>query len=166
MIARMTKLAVWLPLLLLVAACSRDSGSAKQAAPASAPLDTLALLDATYLSDYVPEGSITLTHGAFVDSVNMMSVRLAKRLDGDLNGDGAQDAAGRWLDAKTCMYTNTPDEHFVLDRHPDHPEVLVVSACSGHGFKFASAIGAVIAELVRDGKTSADLGLFELARFR
>ena len=76
------------------------------------------------------------------------------------------DAAGRWLDAKTCMYANTPDEHFVLDRHPDHPEVLVVSACSGHGFKFASAIGAVIAELVRDGKTSADIGLFELARFR
>ena len=76
------------------------------------------------------------------------------------------DAAGRWLDAKTCMYTNTPDEHFVLDRHPDHPEVLVVSACSGHGFKFASAIGAVIAELVRDGTTSADIGLFELARFR
>lgn len=76
------------------------------------------------------------------------------------------DAAGRWLDAKTCMYTNTPDEHFVLDRHPDHPQVLVVSACSGHGFKFASAIGAVIAELVRDGKTSADIGLFQLARFR
>ncbi len=76
------------------------------------------------------------------------------------------DAAGRWLDAKTCMYTNTPDEHFVLDRHPDHPEVLIVSACSGHGFKFASAIGAVIAELVRDGKTSADIGLFELSRFR
>ena len=76
------------------------------------------------------------------------------------------DAAGRWLDAKTCMYTNTPDEHFVLDRHPDHPEVLIVSACSGHGFKFASAIGAVIAELVRDGKTGADIGLFELSRFR
>jgi len=76
------------------------------------------------------------------------------------------DANGRWLDARTCMYANTPDTHFVLDRHPDHAEVLVVSACSGHGFKFASAIGAVIAELVRDGTTSADIGLFELARFR
>lgn len=92
MIARMTRLAAWLPLVLLLAACSRDSGSAHKAAPVSVPLDTLALLDATYLSDYVPDGSIKLTNGAFADSVNMMSVRLAQRLDGDLNGDGAQDA--------------------------------------------------------------------------
>ena len=37
---------------------------------------------------------------------------------------------------RTCMFTNTPDEHFVIDRLPDTPEILVVSACSGHGFKF------------------------------
>jgi len=45
-----------------------------------------------------------------------------------------------------CLYTNTPDKNFMVDFHPDHPNVLLVSACSGHGFKFASAMGELIAE--------------------
>ncbi len=45
-----------------------------------------------------------------------------------------------------CLYTNTPDKNFLVDFHPDHPNVLLVSACSGHGFKFASAMGELIAE--------------------
>ena len=49
--------------------------------------------------------------------------------------------------AITCLYTNTPDEHFVIDALPDMPNVVVVSACSGHGFKFAPAIGEVAADL-------------------
>jgi sarcosine oxidase len=67
-------------------------------------------------------------------------------------------------DASVCFYTNTPDEHFVVDRHPRHSSVYVVSACSGHGFKFAPAIG----ELVTDellGATSPELAPFRLARF-
>lgn len=93
MIARMMRLTAGFALALMVAACARDSGAVKKPAPAAVPIDTLALRHATYLSDYAPEGSVKLTDGAYVDSVNMMSVRIAKRLDGDLNGDGAQDAA-------------------------------------------------------------------------
>lgn len=73
-------------------------------------------------------------------------------------------ANGPLLSATTCLFTNTPDEHFVIDRVPGAPEVIVVSACSGHGFKFASVVGEVVAELVCDGATRQDIGLFGLRR--
>ena len=47
----------------------------------------------------------------------------------------------------TCLYTNTTDGHFLIAPHARHDEVLIVSACSGHGFKFASAIGEAVADL-------------------
>ena len=50
-----------------------------------------------------------------------------------------------------CLYTNTPDKNFLVDFHPDHPNVLYVSACSGHGFKFASAMGEQLAQAMRSG---------------
>jgi len=53
----------------------------------------------------------------------------------------------------------------VIDRHPDHENVLVVSACSGHGFKFTSAIGEIVADLVTNGRSSFDLSPFSLGRF-
>ncbi len=74
-------------------------------------------------------------------------------------------ANGPMLRASTCIFTNTPDEHFIIDRLPDAPEALVVSACSGHGFKFCSVIGEVVADLVADGRTRHDLSLFKLGRF-
>ena len=77
----------------------------------------------------------------------------------------APDANGELLEARVCLYTNTPDHHFILDRHPHHEQVIIASPCSGHGFKFAPATGAAIAELVLTGATTADLGLFRLARF-
>jgi sarcosine oxidase len=58
------------------------------------------------------------------------------------------DAAGRHLRSATCLYTNTPDGHFLLMPHARHDNLLVVSACSGHGFKFASAIGEAVADLL------------------
>jgi sarcosine oxidase len=64
-----------------------------------------------------------------------------------------------------CMYTNTPDLHFIFDAHPEHENVLVVSACSGHGFKFSSAIGEAAAQWARDGVPAHDLSLFALSRF-
>ena len=64
-----------------------------------------------------------------------------------------------------CMYTNTPDEHFILDFHPDWPQVLIASPCSGHGFKFSAAIGEVCAKLLSGQQTLFDLSLFKLARF-
>lgn len=75
-------------------------------------------------------------------------------------------ADGPLLSAKACMFTNTPDEHFIIDRHPDFPEVLLLSPCSGHGFKFCSVIGEIAADLVERGATRHDISLFGLDRFR
>jgi sarcosine oxidase len=74
-------------------------------------------------------------------------------------------ADGPMVRASTCIFTNTPDEHFIIDRLPGAPEVLVVSACSGHGFKFCSVIGEIVAELVTRGETTKDISLFRLDRF-
>ena len=72
-------------------------------------------------------------------------------------------ADGPLRDASVCLYTNTPDEHFWIDRHPLHEQVLIASPCSGHGFKFASVIGEIIADSLVDGRSRFDLSLF-LAR--
>lgn len=65
----------------------------------------------------------------------------------------------------SCLYTNAPDQHFVLGRHPRRRRVIVVSACSGHGFKFTSVIGEVISHLARGEPTGYDLSLFDPNRF-
>ena len=59
-----------------------------------------------------------------------------------------------------CVYTNTPDEHFLIDRHPAHSQVLIASACSGHGFKFSPVIGEILADLAQDKRPRFDLRLF------
>ena len=69
-------------------------------------------------------------------------------------------ANGRLLRSVVCLYTNTPDEHFWIDRHPEHPNVLVASPCSGHGFKFAPVIGEILADLVEGRPVRFDLRLF------
>lgn len=68
--------------------------------------------------------------------------------------------AGRSLKAKTCMYTNTPDQHFVLSQHPEHPQVSVACGFSGHGFKFCSVVGEILADLATEGSTSHPIDLF------
>ena len=60
----------------------------------------------------------------------------------------------------TCFYTTTPDGHFWIDRHPAHENVWIVSPCSGHGFKFASAVGEAAADLALTGTTRGDWSLF------
>ena len=72
---------------------------------------------------------------------------------------------GRFLRGTVCLYTNTPDGHFIIDIHPRDERVIVASPCSGHGFKFGSAIGEVLADLAIEGKTKFDLSLFRLGRF-
>jgi N-methyl-L-tryptophan oxidase len=74
-------------------------------------------------------------------------------------------AAGRLLQASVCKYEFTPDEDFVIDRHPLHPNVLLIGGLSGHGFKFASVLGEIAADLLLDGRTRFDLGAFALERF-
>jgi len=74
-------------------------------------------------------------------------------------------AAGRLLERKTCIYTNTPDEHFMIGVLPGLPQVSVAAGFSGHGFKFASVIGEIMADLAQNGETNHDISLFRLDRF-
>ena len=66
--------------------------------------------------------------------------------------------------AETCRYTLTPDEDFIIDRHPAHPHIVIVSACSGHGFKFAPLFGEAIADLITDHTPSINLDPFRIDR--
>ena len=75
------------------------------------------------------------------------------------------DANGPRLAAEVCTFTNTPDRHFLIDRHPAYPQVLIASPCSGHGFKFASVVGEIAADLLLKGRSPHDLSLFRLDRF-
>ncbi len=72
---------------------------------------------------------------------------------------------GPLLNALTCMYTTTPDQHFIIDLHPNYPQVVIASPCSGHGFKFASVVGEILADLALDGSTRHPISLFALDRF-
>jgi sarcosine oxidase len=91
----------------------------------------------------------------------------------DAEVSAARSMVDRWLpgaggplrDATTCIYTNTPDQHFVIDRHPDTPRVLVASCCSGHGFKFATVIGEVLADLACGVPPQLDVTAFRAGRF-
>lgn len=74
------------------------------------------------------------------------------------------DGDGRLLETSTCFYTNTPDGHFVIGRHPDYANVVLASPCSGHGFKFAPVIGEILAALALDGGSAFDLSPFTPAR--
>jgi sarcosine oxidase len=65
---------------------------------------------------------------------------------------------------KTCIFTNTPDEHFILDLHPAHPQVAIAAGFSGHGFKFCSVVGEIMAHLALDGKSTHDILPFALDR--
>ena len=75
------------------------------------------------------------------------------------------DGAGPTAALKACLFTNSPDEHFILDTHPTCPQVSFLAGCSGHGFKFCSVVGEILADLALHGATRHDIGLFWLARF-
>ena len=76
------------------------------------------------------------------------------------------DADGVPFASAVCLYTNAPDEHFVIGRHPRHERVIVASPCSGHGFKFASVLGEVLANLATDQEAGFDVSPFALDRFQ
>lgn len=73
--------------------------------------------------------------------------------------------AGPTMALRTCIFTNTPDEHFIIDTLPDQPEVIVASPCSGHGFKFCPVIGEILADVVQHGATRHNIDLLRLNRF-
>jgi sarcosine oxidase len=74
-------------------------------------------------------------------------------------------AAGPVTGVSTCLYTNTPDRHFIVDRHPTHSQMLYACGFSGHGFKFASVMGEVLADLAIDGATRHPIGFLSAGRF-
>ncbi|MBW3578180.1 MAG: N-methyl-L-tryptophan oxidase [Actinobacteria bacterium] len=73
-------------------------------------------------------------------------------------------ALGDVADAQVCLYTNTHDRHFAIGPHPDVDGLIVAGGFSGHGFKFASAVGEILADLVVDGETGFDLDHFRPGR--
>ena len=75
------------------------------------------------------------------------------------------EADGPVLSMKACMFTNTPDGHFIIDALPDTPNVFVAAGFSGHGYKFCGVIGEIMADLATRGETPHDISLFRLDRF-
>jgi len=72
---------------------------------------------------------------------------------------------GPLLSQSVCLYTNSSDGHFIVDRHPEHSRVSIACGFSGHGFKFASIMGEVLADLATEGKTDWPIGFLGLSRF-
>ena len=93
---------------------------------------------------------------AAAEDLSAVAQLMARRIPG---------AAGPLKTLKTCIYASTPDEEFVIDRHPRWPQIVLCSACSGHGFKFASLFGEVLADMAETGAVPAEMARFGLARF-
>ena len=75
------------------------------------------------------------------------------------------DADGPTLSLRVCLYTNSPDGHFLLDCHPRHPRVTFACGFSGHGFKFAPVIGEALADLAQSGNSALPIAFLGLNRF-
>jgi sarcosine oxidase len=91
-------------------------------------------------------------HDEEIDFIRTYVARYVPTLDGEL------------LYARTCMYTNTPDEHFVISAHPEYPQVAIAAGFSGHGFKFCGVVGEILADLVTRGETDHPIDLFSPTR--
>jgi sarcosine oxidase len=79
-------------------------------------------------------------------------------------GEYLSQATTDCTDHTVCMYTMTPDTHFVVDRHPEHPQVVFAAGLSGHGFKFTSVLGEVLSQLALDGRTPWPIEFLSLNR--
>ena len=75
------------------------------------------------------------------------------------------DLSDKCVKAVSCLYTVTPDSHFVIDTHPKYPSIILASPCSGHGFKHSAAIGEILAQVAIDGKSKIDISSFSIKRF-
>ncbi|MDQ6827972.1 MAG: N-methyl-L-tryptophan oxidase [Gemmatimonadota bacterium] len=103
------------------------------------------------------EGEITTP-----DTVNRQVTTADDEMMGALVRRFMPSALGTLRESRVCLYTNTPDHNFIIDRDPSG--ALIVSPCSGHGFKFASAIGEIVADLVMKRESRFDLSLFSADR--
>ena len=75
------------------------------------------------------------------------------------------EGSGKTISLSTCIYTNTTDENFIIDTCPDFPQVFFAAGFSGHGFKFCTVIGEIMADLVESGRTAPELEMFSIGRF-
>lgn len=75
-------------------------------------------------------------------------------------------ASGPVVKQITCMYTMTPDEDFIVELHPEHPQVAIACGFSGRGYKFAPTIGEIMADLLIDGQTRHDIAFLSSRRFQ
>lgn len=110
---------------------------------------------AFFRADGKPADPETIDREVHDEEVEFIRSYLARYVP-DLDGD--------FLFAKTCMYTNTPDEHFVISAHPHYPQVAIAAGFSGHGYKFCSVVGEILADLATDGETPHPIDLFSPAR--
>ncbi|WP_405515006.1 FAD-dependent oxidoreductase [Spirosoma sp. KNUC1025] len=69
------------------------------------------------------------------------------------------------IKSAVCLYTMTPNGDFIIDHHPDSSDVVLASACSGHGFKHSAAVGQILAQLALSGQTDFDIQPLRLQRF-
>ncbi|HEY6977893.1 MAG TPA: N-methyl-L-tryptophan oxidase [Chitinophagaceae bacterium] len=76
------------------------------------------------------------------------------------------DIDGSFNYSAVCMYTNTPDENFIIDHHPANKNIIVASPCSGHGFKFSSAIGKLLCDMVLEKPLTFDVSVFHISRLK
>ena len=110
---------------------------------------------AFFRADGTPADPETIDREVHDDEVDFIRGYLAKYVPA-LNGE--------LLYAKTCMYTNTPDEHFVISTHPEYPQVAIAAGFSGHGFKFCGVVGEILADLATEGETDHPTDLFSPTR--
>jgi len=89
----------------------------------------------------------------------------AREMQRDLVAPHLPGVGTHCIKAVSCLYTATPDFHFAIGRHPRMPNVIIASACSGHGFKHSAAIGEALAQLACEARSTIDLAPFSLERF-
>jgi sarcosine oxidase len=100
-----------------------------------------------------PDALDRVVTDAEVAEIRAAAARVAPGVPGTLNR------------ATVCMYTLTPDEHFVIGRHPAHERVVIACGFSGHGFKFVPVVGEILADLALEGTTQHPINLFDPRRF-
>ncbi len=88
------------------------------------------------------------------DYINLMDAYVSERIP----------QLGKSTHAEVCLYTETPDEDFVIDKHPNCPNVLIAAGFSGHGFKFCSLVGCIMSELALTGESAFDINPFRIGR--
>lgn len=111
------------------------------------------------VSDHSGAPTITLEQRSFElnEARTAATVAAARALLPDLDGEV--------VDGVTCLYTKTPDEHFVLDRHPEHERVVLAGGGSGHAFKFGPVLGEILADLATVGRSRYDTSPYAVTRF-